>query len=380
MSQPSNQKSRAEAPPSFGRSDTDQTQRLVVAAILIVALTVVHYITDSHEVAFHNVYRRLYYIPIVLAAFSWGVKGGVGAAVLASIFYIPHAFFMTHTDPSPTIDKVLEMILYVGIGGLTGWLVNRQNEIRRALQRSLVERDELEESLVRAGKLSALGQLTSGLAHEIRNPLAAILGSAETLVAEFDPKHRKYRMGQLLLEEIDRLNRVVTDFLEFARPGEPRQKLVDPVALAKEVYELSSARARALDIQVDLSGAEAPPPILADADQIRQVLLNFFLNAYQALEDRGSRDDFVPRIELVAENRRVGARRYFCVGLKDNGAGVPEEMRDKIFDPYFTTRLEGSGLGLSVSVRIAETHNGFVDVSDASPGAIFWLCLPEVSP
>ncbi|TDP63649.1 sensor histidine kinase [Bradymonas sediminis] len=376
---PTHRQARHDAPLSFELNDRDQTLRLWIAAILIVGLTVVHYITDSHAVAFHNVYRRLYYIPIVLAAFSWGVKGGVGAAVISSVFYIPHAFFMTHADPSPAIDKVLEMVLYVGIGGLTGWLVSRQNEIRRALERSLAERDMLEESLVRAGKLSALGQLTSGLAHEIRNPLAAILGSAETLVAEFDPSHRKYRMGQLLLQEIDRLNRVVSDFLEFARPGEPQQMEVNPVALAKEVFELTAARARELDIAVDISHAEVPPRLLADPDQVRQVLLNFFLNAYQALEERASTDDFSPEIELLSEQRKVGARSYFCLGLRDNGPGVPGDIREKIFDPYFTTRLEGSGLGLSVSARIAETHGGFVDVTDASPGAIFWLCLPEIS-
>ncbi len=369
-----------DTPPSFELSDTSQTRRLWIAAFLIVALTVVHYITDSHAVEFHNVYRRLYYIPIVIAAFAWGVKGGVGAAVMSSIFYIPHAFFMTHADPAPVIDKVLEMVLYVAIGGLTGWLVNRQNQIQRALESSLTERNVLEESLVRAGKLSALGQLTSGLAHEIRNPLAAIMGSAETIVAEIDPTHRKYRMGQLLLEEIDRLNRVVSDFLKFARPGEPQREVVDPLALAKEVCELASTRAHQIGAEIDDSLATATASmVFADADHVRQVVLNFLLNAFQALEDRAAEQDFIPRIELITEHRKTSGHRYFCLGLRDNGIGVPGELRDKIFDPYFTTRLEGSGLGLSVSVRIAEAHDGFIDITDASPGATFWLCLPEVS-
>jgi signal transduction histidine kinase len=379
MSATPQRQTKHSAPDTFELSDADQTRWLWIAAVSIVAVTIVHYITDSHAVEFHNVYRRLYYIPIVLAAFSHGVKGGVGAALLASVLYIPHAFFMTHADPSPAIDKVLEMVLYVCIGGLTGWLVNRQNEIRKALEHSLEERDALEESLVRAGKISALGQLTSGLAHEIRNPLASIMGSAETLVAEFDEGHRKYRMGQLLLEEIDRLNRVVSDFLKFARPGEPQRQNADPVALAHEVRELTGARARQLDIDFDDSPAMHSATVLADADQIRQVLLNFFLNAYQAFEDPEFDEDTRPHIELLTERRAVGERRYFCLGVRDNGPGVPDELREKIFDPYFTTRLEGTGLGLSVSSRIAEAHDGFVDVTDASPGAVFWLCLPEVS-
>lgn len=379
MSSTPQRQTKGNAPDAFELGTADQTRWLWIAAVSIAAVTIVHYITDSHAVEFHNVYRRLYYIPIVLAAFSHGVKGGVGAAVLASVLYIPHAFLMTHADPSPATDKVLEMVLYVAIGGLTGWLVSRQNEIRQALERSLEERDALEESLVRAGKLSALGQLTSGLAHEIRNPLASIMGSAETLVAEFDETHRKHRMGQLLLEEIDRLNRVVSDFLKFARPGEPQREVVDPVELAREVPELTAARARALGIDVDVSAARKSATVLADAGQIRQVVLNFFLNAYQVLEDHDFGDGTTPRVELVTEHRQVGERRYFCVGVRDNGPGVPDELRDKIFDPYFTTRTEGTGLGLSVSSRIAEAHEGFVDVTDASPGAIFWLCLPEVS-
>lgn len=367
------------APSAYQLSDADQSLWLWVAAIFIVAVTVVHYITDSHAVAFHNVYRRLYYIPIVLAAFSHGLKGGVGAAVLASVLYIPHAFLMTHADPSPAIDKVLEMVLYVAIGGLTGWLVNRQTEIRHALERSLEERDALEESLVRAGKLSALGQLTSGLAHEIRNPLASIMGSAETIVAEFDEEHRKYRMGQLLLEEIDRLNRVVSDFLKFARPSEPQRTQVEPVALAREVRDLTAARARHAGVEVDLSATPPDEVVWADADQVRQVILNFFLNAYAALEEHDFDAGVTPRIELVTERRQVGERDYFCLGVRDNGPGVSEELRDRIFDPYFTTRDEGTGLGLGVSSRIAEAHEGFVDVTDADPGATFWLCLPEVS-
>lgn len=374
------QPTRLHALASFELSDADQRLWLTIATISIIAITVVHYLTDSHAVAFHNVYRRLYYIPIVLAAFSSGVKGGVGAAIMASLLYIPHAFIMTHADPSPTIDKLLEMVLYVSIGGLTGWLVNHQNHIHRALLHSLQERDILEESLVRAGKLSALGELTSGLAHEIRNPLASIMGSAEALAAEFDQTHRKYRMSQLLLSEIDRLNRVVSDFLRFARPGELHRQRVEMTALAQQVRELTSARAHQLGVEVEDAGATLSATVMADAGQVRQVLLNFFLNAYQAFEEHPLDAGTNPRIELRTERRTIGARRYICLGVGDNGPGVPRELRDRIFDPYFTTRLEGSGLGLSISSRIAEAHDGFIELADAPAGALFWLCLPEVSP
>lgn len=369
-----NSRAASNLPAPLRSGSSEQTRWLAIAAVGIVAVTVFHYATDSHAVSFHNVYRRLYYIPIVLAAFSHGVRGGLGAALLSVVAYLPHAFFMDHADPSPAVDKVLEMVLYVAIGGLTGWLVNRQNEVRQALERSLVERDALEESLVRAGKLSALGQLTSGLAHEIRNPLASILGSAEALVSEFGPDHRKHRMGQLLLAEIDRLNGVVSDFLRFARPTEPQREAVDPAALAREVAELTAARARQAGVAIDLDAAR-PATVRADAGQVRQVILNFFLNAYEALEDAGAG---AGRISVVTERRTVGEQGFWCLGVQDDGPGVPAELRDKIFDPYFTTRQEGTGLGLSVSSRIAEAHGGFVDVTSVDGRTTFWLCLPEV--
>jgi signal transduction histidine kinase len=361
-------------------SDNHRLQGMV-ALVLIVVVTIFHYITDPHAVEFHNVYRRLYYIPIVLAAFAYGLRGGIGAAVLASLAYMPHAFFMAHRDPSPALDKALEMILYVGIGGLTGWLVGRQKEILRALERSLEERDALEESLVRAGKLSALGQLTSGLAHEIRNPLASIMGSAESLAEEFDEEHRKHRLAQVMLKEIDRLNSVVDDFLAFARPGEPEDGEADLAKVVEEVGELTEPQARSEEVEVSVDLEADRWLVRADAGQVSQVVLNLFLNAYQAFGRTDFEADHRPRVEVAAEERTVGGRDFACLIIRDNAGGIPAELRDRIFDPYFTTRDEGTGLGLSVSSRIVEAHEGFIDLEvDKEAGTTtFYVCWPATS-
>jgi signal transduction histidine kinase len=267
------------------------------------------------------------------------------------------------------------MVLYVGIGGLTGWLVDRQRRVQRALETSLEERDALEEHLVRAEKLSALGQLTSGLAHEIRNPLASIMGSAETLVDEFDEDHRKYRMGQVLLSEIDRLNQVVEDFLEFARPGEPEPGRADLYEVAVEVEELTGARARDGDIEVEVE-LEANR-WLADADpsQLSQVALNLLLNAYQAIE-RHDVADAQRFVRFHARERNVGETTYACLGVTDGAGELDSDQSEQVFDPYFTTRDEGTGLGLSVSSRIAEAHDGFIDVETSPDATTFWVCVP----
>lgn len=361
-------------------SDNHRLQGMV-ALVLIVVVTIFHYITDPHAVEFHNVYRRLYYIPIVLAAFAYGLRGGIGAAVLASLAYMPHAFFMAHRDPSPALDKALEMILYVGIGGLTGWLVGRQKEILRALERSLEERDALEESLVRAGKLSALGQLTSGLAHEIRNPLASIMGSAESLAEEFDEEHRKHRLAQVMLKEIDRLNSVVDDFLAFARPGEPEDGEADLAKVVEEVGELTEPQARSEEVEVSVDLEADRWLVRADAGQVSQVVLNLFLNAYQAFGRADFDTAHRPRVEVAAEGRTVGGRDFACLIIRDNAGGIPAELRDRIFDPYFTTRDEGTGLGLSVSSRIVEAHEGFIDleVDEEAGTTTFFVCWPATN-
>jgi two-component system, NtrC family, sensor histidine kinase HydH len=341
----------------------------------VVAIMLAHYLTDTHDVALHNIYRRLAYLPIVLAAFTHGVRGGLLTALAACLAYAPHAFFATHHDPSPSVDKAFEMVLYVVMGGLVGYLVNRRDQARAALERSLHERDALERQLVRADKMSALGQMTAGLAHEIRNPLASILGSAEAVVAELPKDHRKYEIGQLLLAEIDRLNRVVHDFVRFGRPNPPERKRVDLVDLGRQMTALAQAEARkrGLTLEVEPHG---PIEVEADPDQISQVVLNLLLNACQAAD--GAQGAGAGRVQVRFEERELAGRTYLGAGVRDQGPGIPESLREEIFNPYFSTRPDGVGLGLSVSHRIIEAHGGFMDVETGRPTTV-WLFLPQRS-
>lgn len=360
--------------------DGERSVPKVAGAVLLVGITAFHYLTDPDLVEFHSVYRRLYYLPIVLFAFSYELRGGLGAAVFACVAYFPHAFLLTHQgSPADPSDKILEMVLYLCVGGLAGWLVRRRQRVLDALRRSLRERDALEQKLIRAGKLSALGQLTSGLAHEIRNPLASILGSAEALAEEFDEDHPKHRLGQVMLEEIDRLNEVVDDFLAFARPGELERGPVHLLEVAEEVRDLTALQAR--DREIDFDIRSEPEKLVAQADrsQIAQVVLNLCLNAYQAF-DRGEESGIEerPTVTVLPDRRTVSGTEYVCLGVRDNAGGIPAEIREQIFDPYFTTRDEGTGLGLSVSSRIVDAHAGFIDLEvDESTGTTtFWVCLP----
>jgi len=151
----------------------------VAVLVLVGLITALHYGTATHEAASHNVFRRLYYLPIVWAAFLAGWRGGLVTAALTTVAYLPHAFFLPHhMNPAATVDKVLEILLYFAVGGLTGGLVDRQ---RRAQRRAAQERVRRARAEAAADKLQGLVHLTRGLAHEIRNPLGGIQGAIEIL-------------------------------------------------------------------------------------------------------------------------------------------------------------------------------------------------------
>ena len=229
---------------------------------------------------------------------------------------------------------------------------------------------------MRAGKLSALGELMAGLAHEIRNPLATILGAAEALAAEFEPAHRKRPLADLQLREIHRLDRVVSDLLNFARPVEPHTRCVDARDLVEGVIEIASHRLpRFATLHNEIPAERFALDV--DPDQLTQVLLNLMINAIQAIEQRGSRGDLADQIALIARDQRVADKRFVCLGVRDRGPGIEPDRHESIFDPYTTTRPGGSGLGLSLSSRIVEAHGGFIDLSsEPDVETTFWVCVP----
>ncbi len=342
-----------------------------VALVMMGAITLGHYMTDAHDVTFHNVYRRLYYVPVVLAAFAYGLRGGLGVAVAASMAYVPHAFLMSHhQDPAPALDKVFEILLYLSVGVLTGWLVERERGSRKELERALVQQKELERALVRSGKLSAMGQLLAGVAHEVRNPLASIMGSAEALERAVEEGSRGQKLVEIQLREIARLDRVVSRFLAFSRASEPHHTRVVLEEVVTQVIDLTVHQASEGRLHMDASVGKWS--VYADEDQVSQVLLNLTLNAIQASNERGY------DVVYEAQRKVIAGVPHICLGVRDHGPGVPEELEEVIFDPYFTTRDSGSGLGLSVSSRIMEAHGGFLELERHEQGATFWICLPDV--
>lgn len=229
---------------------------------------------------------------------------------------------------------------------------------------------EMEEAMRRSEKFAAIGKMAAGIAHEIRNPLASISGSIQMLhrAPDLDPTDR--RLMDIVLREIDRLEELISSFLRFARPQTPTLKPVELGALLAEVVEVFGYLSHRADggpaHRVELDAGDADVVIEADPQQLKQVFWNLLNNAAEAMPDGGT-------IELRARRRGDTVE----VDVVDHGVGISAEERDRIFDPFYTTKERGTGLGLSFVHRIIEEHRGTLRVaSEPGAGSTFTVVLP----
>lgn len=351
---------------------------LILLVWLPMGLTfVLHYTTDPDQVWIHNVLRRVLYLPILFAAFRLGLRGGLLASAIASLSYAPHAFFhlhhIAHMDPAPTLEKALEIVLYNLVGGVAGFLSDSERRRRVQLETSLDEQKRLQQQLIRAGRLSALGEVVAGVAHEIRNPLHALRGTAE-IVDPFIPKDREERrMWEIHLREIERLDRTANRFLTFAKPSPLEIRDLDLRDVARRLADLISTDARKRGISLETVLPDHPVPVRGDQDQLAQVLLNITLNAMKAIGDRQGRI----RVEVLS-SVTTGQGVMRAMRIENDGPPIPAKDIDSLFEP-FRGDHEGTGLGLAISARIAEQHGGFIQARNEGLGVRFTVLLPEGS-
>jgi len=234
--------------------------------------------------------------------------------------------------------------------------------------RDLGEVKQLQEQLRRNERLTALGNLAAGVAHEIRNPLSSIKGFATYLAGKIDNDGPAGEAARMMIQEVDRLNRVVSELLEFARPGNLKRKKEDINQVIERTLRLAGADAAAKHITVRFVPVPSLPRVPLDAERFTQALLNLFLNAIQATEPGGALDVSVAR-EVHSD--------CLAVRVADTGKGIPAEVLAGIFNPYFTTKPAGTGLGLAIVHRIVEGHGGEIRVkSQPGEGTQFTILLP----
>jgi len=294
----------------------------------------------------HAVHGRFCYVPIVMAAAWFGLRGGLVAAAAISLLLLPLVISQIQASHDVAVE-VAEIVFYFAVGGLVGVLVDRENAARR---RQLEAQDQVE----RSQKLSLVGQIAAGVAHEIKNPLASIKGAADILTDPSTAETERAEFRDILRGEVRRIDATVAEFLEFARPRATRHELVDLHGLVGGTVKQMAPQADRAGVALRFSGEQAT--VTGDEEKLRQLVLNLLLNAVQATGENG--------------NVSVGIHpRKDTVVLKvvDDGCGIPAEQAEQVFEPFFTTRSSGTGLGLAVARTIVEEHGGTITLA-GQPG------------
>jgi len=293
---------------------------------------------------------------------------------LAKAHYDSRAMVMANVNQAITGVHVLLLLSLSGLFlfGLVLALVVYRDMIA-PLRIKLVETQALVE---RQEKLASLGMLAAGIAHEIRNPLTAIKAALFIQQKKFQPGSPEFADAKVVEREIMRLEKIVNDFLLFARPTEPKLVPLSAESLLQEVQTLLSPSLAKIRVQLLL---EASPPlrIQADAAQLKQVLINLIQNAADAIGQDG-------KIKLRArpERRRLAQKETAVIILEveDDGDGIPPEVQKRLFDPFFTTKDTGTGLGLSIAAGIIQKHGGALEYqTQVNHGTTFGIILPQAT-
>jgi two-component system sensor histidine kinase HydH len=310
---------------------------------------------DRHWITFvsipEEVLHRLYYLPIVLSGLLFGIWGGFFSATLATLLFIPHWIGGNH-PPENHLGSWEEIVLFYAFGLLIGLLVDRE---RMESQR----RQDQEH-------LAVLGEAAATVAHELKNPVIAIGANIlrmQKMAEPGDPMHA--RLG-LIYQECQRVELLLKDMVNFARPIDLNYDSTDVNALVRKVIEMVIPQAEKKQVEISANLDGNLPLVLTDQTRITQVFHNLIMNAVQASMPE-------QRILIRTEKKK----NQISVEFADTGCGIPPDLQPKIFDPFFSTKKDGSGMGLAISKRIVELHQGKLFCrSNPCQGAVFTVFLP----
>ncbi len=354
--------------------------KIATLVVLIGCVSILHYTTSTAFPYWHEVFKTLYFIPIILSAFWFNLAGALVTSVAISLVYLPHIIFQWGGNLSYNSSRVLIILLYNVGAFVTGYLAQREKDERARYQKVAQELDDsyeklkdqsdrlrfIEEKLRQTERLSTLGELTASLAHEVRNPLASIKGVAEILSDEYGEAGQNREFVEILQKEVARLDEVVANYLNFARTNRIQMKSVDLREILHSTLALVRVKLNHAGITLEIRSPSSPVPITGDEHLLRQALLNLILNAVAAMPNGGRL-----KISLRQDTENV------TLAIEDSGDGISEAEMKNIFRPFFTTREFGTGLGLPISKRILESHGGTLSLtSEVGKGTRVDITLP----
>ena len=330
-------------------------------------------------------YYWLMLLPVMSAATSLGLIGLVAAVVLACGGYLSLFLFL---PPESYVEDWPVFILFEATFPIAGFLTYELLEANRAATRQaqivaeqLAEANrhlrEAEATVRRTERLAALGQLSAGLAHEIRNPLSTIKTSAEMLLKSLDADSAvSHELAGFISSEVDRTNALVTRFLDFARPLALRLETTELTQVIDQAVAEVEKRTPPFDVSIYKNYSPDIPPFLLDRQLIELVLYNLLLNAAQASPPQGSITVKTRQLRDTGVGDEAEGDTVEIVVI-DRGSGIAPKDRESIFNPFFTTKSSGVGLGLAIVSKIVDEHGGEITVeSEPGAGSVFHVFLP----
>ncbi len=350
--------------------------------VSIILKLVLSYLLVGYTHGITSPYYPIFLMPVVSAAITFELPGTILVTCLACLSYfsflLPVYVDWINAPPSP--DYLQLMSLHASFYAITAFLVFEQAKAKRdemkrteeaAAQLAESNRSlrRAEASLRRSERLAALGQLTAGLAHELRNPLGTIRGSAEMLTkqpAKVRPEIMA-EMADFIRSEVDRMNGLITSFLNFARPLQIHPVMTDLRTVLNDVVREGSGLAKETGVSVNVKAPGGDLSFSFDPDLLRSAILNLLQNAIQA-----STPGSAVEIRITRENDSVR------IVVEDSGKGIEPRHLESIFNPFFTTKPQGVGLGLAIVSKIIDEHGGKISVqSEAGRGTAFEMILPR---
>jgi two-component system, NtrC family, sensor histidine kinase HydH len=341
--------------------------------ISIIVLAILPWIVPVHDVLAHNVLHHLNFLPLMVAGMLFGWRGALVSTSFAALIHLPHASITWLNSPLDASDQLVEISIFGMAGIIVGFLSDRERRQRTSLERTKGELEEVYrelqqniERLKKAERLYAAGQLAASLAHEIRNPLASISGAAGILKRGHASGENTRDCLEIIEKESQRLNKLLTSFLDFARPKAPRFQMTDLRPVLESVAALATHAANSQQIEFLRNVHDGLPEVECDPEQLKQVLLNLLINAIQASNGAGT-----IWLDAAVRTDRIS------ILVRDQGCGIPPAEQDRIFDPFFTTKENGTGLGLAIASMIVEQHGGLLTAEhNQDKGMTFRLELP----
>lgn len=311
----------------------------------VLTITLCYYVTELRAHHYHLIYQGVYFLPIMLAGFWFGLRGGLGTSLSITLLYLPFTVMYWEGFSAGDFNNVIETVLYNAVGVILGILRDRE----RAGQRRLREFEGL----------ASIGKAVSALAHDLKAPLIAIGGLSRSVLKSLEKDGPSRKKMDVIIEETQRLEYMVREMLDFSRPLELRRSRGDINQVISQSLRIVADAAEKRKVKVQIHSSKDLSPISFDPPRMKQVFINLLVNAIEASSEGGT-----------VSVHKCQKRKQLIIDVSDSGCGIPIDKKEEIFSPFFTTKEDGTGLGLPIAKKIVEAHQGHLDVLENPEGGV----------